>query len=209
MSVDRRFVLGLDLDDVTAQFRGGFWRFVNMSRALDAAEVGQPDPEVYPYPQTWDFSEWSLADGELDGWFERFIAEGGYRLLPPMPGAPEALRRLSNTKKVRIVVVTHRLFRTGFHADVAGQTLYWLDRHQIPYWDINFLRDKDRFDADVFLEDAPHNLRALVAAGREVIAFDQPYNQSVDVDRAVSWNEILAKLDDRWHLGLDLSLPGF
>ena len=56
----------------------------------------------------------------------------------------------------------------------------WLDQHGIPYRDLCFLGDKPEVEADAYVDDAPHNVEALRAAGNDVIVFDQPYNGHVD-----------------------------
>ena len=64
----------------------------------------------------------------------------------------------------------------------------WLDTHRIPYRDLCFLGAKPQVEADAYIDDAPHNIEQLRAAGNTVITFDQPYNRSLSGGpRARSW----------------------
>jgi 5'(3')-deoxyribonucleotidase len=87
-----------------------------------------------------------------------------FRRLPPMPGAPQALRRLS-AQDVRIRIITHRLFIKYFHQVAVRQTIEWLDFHDIPYWDLCFMREKAAVGADLYVEDSPENVARLRARG--------------------------------------------
>ena len=86
--------------------------------------------------------------------------------LPPMARAPQALRRLSKAG-VRIRIITHRLFIKYFHQIAVSQTIQWLDRHDIPYWDLCFMQQKTAVGADLYIEDSPANIERLRAEGAE------------------------------------------
>ena len=89
-----------------------------------------------------------------------------------------------------IRVITHRLFANWGHAVAVADTVDWLDDHGIPYRDLCFLGQKPQVEADAYVDDAPHNIEALRAAGNPVIVFDQPYNAEVAGPRAGSWPEV-------------------
>lgn len=186
---ERRPVLGVDLDDVVADLREGFRRFVS-------AELGVR----LPRPQTWDFSEWEL-DGEITDWLAEFAETGGYQRLPVLEGAVEALRAISDAD-IRIRIITHRLFIKGHHQTLAGDTVMWLERVGVPYWDLCFMRDKAEVMADIYIDDAPHNLEELSKTGKLVIAMDQPYNQGCPGVRAYSWEDVKAIIAE--HTGRDI-----
>ncbi len=69
---------------------------------------------------------------------------------------------------------------------------------------------KSEVQADLYIEDAPHNVDALREAGNQVIVFDQPYNQDLSGLRAKNWLEaeeiILAKAAE--HNPVQTKLPG-
>ena len=71
-----------------------------------------------------------------------------------------------------------------------SDTVNWLDESRIPYRDICFLGDKPEVGAHLYIDDAPHNVDALRAAGNDVIVFEQPYNTDLDGPRASGWVEV-------------------
>ena len=103
--------------------------------------------------------------------------------MPPMAGAPQALRRLSK-EGVRIRIITHRLFIKYFHQIAVSQTIQWLDRHDIPYWDLCFMQQKTAVGADLYIEDSPANIERLRAEGQKTIVFTNSTNEHLPGPRA-------------------------
>jgi 5'(3')-deoxyribonucleotidase len=91
---------------------------------------------------------------------------------------------------VRIRVITHRLFIKYFHQMAVRQTVEWLDSHDIPYWDLCFMRDKGAVGADLYVEDAPGNVETLRREGHRVIVFTNSTNRLLDGPRADTWDEV-------------------
>jgi 5'(3')-deoxyribonucleotidase len=110
--------------------------------------------------------------------------------MPPMAGAPQALRRLS-IEGVRIRIITHRLFIKYFHQVAVSQTIQWLDRHDIPYWDLCFMQQKTAVGADLYIEDSPANVERLRAEGAKTIVFTNSTNEHLPSPRAHHWDEVL------------------
>jgi 5'(3')-deoxyribonucleotidase len=111
-----------------------------------------------------------------------------FRVIPPMPGAPAALRRLS-ADDVRIRIITHRFFIKCFHQVAARQTIEWLDYHDIPYWDLCFMQEKAAVGADLYIEDSPSNVERLRADNLETIVFTT--NEHLAPPRAETWNQVV------------------
>ena len=109
--------------------------------------------------------------------------------MPPIEGVTDALWRLSDAG-IHIRVITHRLYVNWGHASAVADTVGWLDKHRIPYRDICFLGNKPDVGADVYIDDGPHNIIQLRAAGFNAIVFDQPYNQDLDGPRVKDWAEL-------------------
>lgn len=177
------FVFGVDLDGVCGDYTSAF-------RSIAALELGV-DEQTLPLERSWDFREWDL---DRVGGFPDLHAKAvsDYRLfatMPPIEGVTEALWRLSDAG-VHIRVITHRLYVNWGHASAVADTVSWLDEHKIPYRDICFLGNKPEVGADVYVDDAPHNIAQLRAADCEAIVFDQPYNQDVAGPRAANWAEV-------------------
>jgi 5'(3')-deoxyribonucleotidase len=110
--------------------------------------------------------------------------------LPPTARAPQTLRRLSKAG-VRIRIITHRLFIKYFHQVAVSQTIQWLDRHDIPYWDLCFMQQKTAVGADLYIEDSPANVERLRAEGQKTIVFTNSTNEHLPGPRANNWDEVL------------------
>jgi len=125
-------------------------------------------------------------------------------------GAADALWRLSDAG-LWIRIITHRLYVNWGHQTAVTDTVAWLDEHRIPYRDLCFLGAKPEVEADVYIDDAPHNVEQLRAADNEVIVFDQPYNRHLRDPRATSWAEVedlVAEMAAARPGGLQAPLPG-
>ena len=184
MPATRRFVLGVDLDGVCADFYGGLKPV--------AAEWLGVDVTSLPDRVSWTLPEWGVdqAPGGYDALHRFAVTQRElFRRLPPMPGAPQALRRLS-AQDVRIRIITHRLFIKYFHQVAVRQTIEWLDFHDIPYWDLCFMREKAAVGADLYVEDSPENVARLREQGLKTIVFSNSTNEHLPGPRAHSWDEV-------------------
>ena len=178
------FVLGVDLDGTCADFYGGL-------RPIAAEWLGVP-VETLTLDVGWDFPEWGIdkAPGGYEALHRFAVTQRDlFRNLTPLPGAPMALRRLSDAD-IRIRVITHRLFIKDFHQTAVRQTVEWLDSHDIPYWDLCFMGDKGAVGADLYVEDAPIHVEKLRRDGQQVIVFSNTTNRHLPAPRAESWDEV-------------------
>jgi 5'(3')-deoxyribonucleotidase len=180
---DVSFVLGVDLDGVCGDHTAAFRQVV--------AELREVDVETLPLERGWDFVEWAVDEiGGFDHVHRIAVLEHRmFRSMPVMPGAAEALWRLSDAG-VWIRVITHRLCVNWGHAVAVADTVAWLDSTGVPYRDICFLGEKTAVGADCYVEDSPANIEALRAGGNHVIVFDAPYNRDVPGPRADTWSEV-------------------
>lgn len=181
---DRSFVFGVDLDGVVADFYGGL-------RPIAAEWLGV-ELETLPTRVSWGLKEWGVeqAAGGYDKLHRFAVTQRELFLkMPPMQGAPQALRRLS-LEGVRIRIITHRLFIKYFHQVAVSQTIQWLDRHDIPYWDLCFMQQKTAVGADLYIEDSPTNIERLRGEGARTIVFTNSTNEHLTGPRANSWQEV-------------------
>jgi 5'-nucleotidase len=175
-------VLGVDVDNVLANYTEGLRRIVS-------EELGVL-PATLPDPSAWNYIEWGISDEEFNDVHRRAVVEHRmFRDLEVMPGAAEVLQELSD-QGVRIRIVTHRLYLSGTHEVVAHDTVEWLEKHDIPYWDLCMVAKKGDVGCDLYIDDAPHNIQALRDIGRKVIVYDWPYNRELEGPRARSWEDI-------------------
>lgn len=194
----KRFVLGVDLDGVVADFYGGLRPIAAEWLGVDIANL--------PERVSWGLPEWGIPD--VPGGYEalhRFAVTQRdlFRVIPPMPGAPAALRRLSGDK-VRIRIITHRFFIKYFHQVAARQTIEWLDYHDVPYSDLCFMKEKAAVGADLYIEDSPPNIRLLREEGLPTIVFTNSTNEEIEGPRADTWAqavELVLGAKQRWETG--------
>ena len=184
MATNRRFVLGVDLDGVCADFYGGLRPIPAEWLVVDVATL--------PERISWGLPEWGIdkAPGGYEALHRFAVTQRDlFRILPPMPGAPATLRRLSSAD-VRIRIITHRFFIKFFHQVAARQTIEWLDHHDIPYWDLCFMQEKAAVGADLYIEDSPANVERLRAEELDTIVFTNSTNEYLAPPRADTWSQV-------------------
>ena len=176
------FVLGVDLDGVCGDHAAAFKKVVAKDRGIDESELEDQ--------QSWDYVEWGMDREEFERLHRSAVLEHHmFRTMPVIPGAAEALWRLSDAG-CWIRLITHRLYTNWGHAVAVSDTVAWLDEHSIPYRDLCFLGDKPQIEADAYIDDAPHNVEALRSGGASVLVFSQPYNAELDGPRASGWSDV-------------------
>lgn len=186
------YTLGLDLDGVCGEYIPAFRDHVARYKNIDGNTI--------PDPKTWDFVEagWPIEDAEE---FRKLhsdaVKDGLYRSMMPMPGVSEALWKL-NDLGVHIRVITHRLIVKHLHFITASDTVMWLDRHKIPYRDLCFAGAKTQVNADIYIDDGPHNVELLRGVGAKVIVFDAPYNKDLEGPRVSNWEQAYRIIARDW-----------
>jgi len=198
------FVFGVDLDGVCADYTLAFRDF--------CAERLKRAPETLPLERSWDFREWGFDAAQFEELHRAAVTDGRILAnLEAIEGAADSLWRLSDAG-VWIRIVTHRLYVNWGHSAAAGDTVAWLDDARIPYRDLCFVGAKRDVGADAYIDDGPHNIESLRAAGRAAIVFEQPYNRHIDGLRAKNWNEveeIVYELMAQATGSAEPALPGF
>jgi 5'(3')-deoxyribonucleotidase len=189
-----RLRLGIDLDGVVANFNVGWMERYNreFGTQLHHSQVVGWDGlhRLTHFPTMDDFWTWAqLGSASI------------FRDLPVIEGAIETMTELA--REHRIVIVSSKF-------DWAvPDTLAWLGEHRVPAREIHFVWDKTTVPCDVYLEDAPANLEALVAARPEALVcrmvrpWNRPIAGAVDVpdwpafrDQVRSWSARHAAVED-------------
>jgi len=172
-------VLGVDLDGVVAKFHEGLINFIYEETGCHL-----------PPPTDWDLTkDWDMTQEELREWFSRATKAGLYRNLDVVDGAPEMLWKLQDAG-VHIRIITHRLYMKAHHDIIVSDTAKWLQKVNIPYWDLCMIGEKFDVGADVYIDDGPHVIESLRRAGKQVIVFDRAYNRHLGGPRVRSWDEV-------------------
>lgn len=162
--------LGIDLDGVVADFNRGWISAYNTRFGTDLV------PEMVT---SWDspLELTHFADmGAFWAWAQDHGGSSVFRYLEPYPGALEALHELDDAGH-DVVVLTAK-------PDWAvHDTLEWISDHRLPTREIHFTDEKHRVTCDVYLDDAPDQIRTLAArraATATVCRFVRPWNSPID-----------------------------
>ena len=176
-------IIGVDLDGVCSDFYG---RMREIAAEWFERPLDQLTPDV-----SYELREWGIEKPDQYESLHRFAVTQRqlFETSPMIPGARLHLRKLSD-EGARIRIVTHRLFIHYFHNLAVSQTVDWLDRHGIPYWDLCFMKDKEQVGADIYVEDSPANITRLRSEGFHTICFGNSSNKDVAAPRAESWDEV-------------------
>jgi 5'-nucleotidase len=200
MSTTEPFVLGVDLDGVCADYTKAFKGYVAKTLGVDETEMGPQN--------SWRIEEcgWGVRDREHFVALHKAAVEqdGMFAYMPEIEGASDALWRLSDMG-VYIRIITHRLVLNWGHEKAVSDTVAWLQatrpdgRPRIPYRDVCFCAKKADVGADLYIDDAPHNVANLRKMRNETICFDAPYNREVPGLRAHTWGEVIEIVEQRLH----------
>lgn len=186
-STEFNYIFGVDLDGVCADFYQNIrplaaeWLGVDEKSLVHEVSYGLKEWGIDKAPGGYlDFHKWAVTQKDL------------FSNLQPMQGCPQALRRISK-EMIRIRIITHRLFVKYFHRQAIQQTIDWLERHGIPYWDLCFMQEKAHVGADIYIDDAEKNIVSLKRHNCKVITFSNSTNTHMKVDlRAKNWHEVEA-----------------
>lgn len=195
------FILGVDLDGVVGDFYGAM-------RSIAAEWLNKPLQSL-PEDVSFGLNEWDIDDfGGYDRLHRFAVTQKDlFRIMNPISDAPSTLRKLS-VKGIRIRIITHRLFLKYFHKTSIQQTVEWLDAHDIPYWDLCFMKDKGAVGAHVYIDDSPKNVLRLREQGCRTIVFSNSTNRHIEGPRAESWaavEKLVLEAYEEWKTGtLDL-----
>lgn len=186
------FVLCVDVDDTLGMYGRGIREHIAVAEGIDPADLA----EAY----SWDFKEWAPYVNGRESFLayheDAVVNQRMLRNLQVYENASEVLWRLSD-RGVWIRIVTHRLLIKRQHQIVGGDTMAWLDEHNIPYNDLFFTGAKEEVGGDLFIDDAPHNIENLRRARKDVVVFTQPHNLGIGGLRADNWLDVERIVLDR------------
>jgi len=154
---------------------------------------------------TFGLGEWGIEEfGGYDRLHRFAVTQRNiFRDMEPIKDAPAILRKLSHLD-IRIRIITHRLFLKYSHRTSITQTVEWLDKYDIPYWDLCFMNDKGAVGAHVYIDDAPENIKSLRKQGCKTIVFSNSTNRGLPGPRADNWLEVeklVLEAREEWKTG--------
>jgi 5'(3')-deoxyribonucleotidase len=173
--------LGIDLDGVVADFNAGWIGRYNDEFAAevphDAVQVWDGMHDLTHFTDMRAFWDWAKGHGQ----------GSVFRHLELYAGAEAALRQLDDNGH-EIVIITSK-------PDWAvHDTFAWLADHRIPTREVHVTWRKAAVPCDVYLDDAPHNLRRIHRARPEALVcrFVRPWNLPMPGVRDVhDWDEFV------------------
>jgi 5'(3')-deoxyribonucleotidase len=193
-----RLRLGIDLDGVVADFNAGWMDRYNRDFGTDLhhSQVVRWDGlnALTHFPDMDSFWEWA-----------RVGSTSFFRDLPVFEGAVETMADLA--REHRIVIISSK-----FDWSIPD-TLEWMGQHRVPAREIHFVWDKTTVPCDVYLEDAPHNLEALVSKHpdalvcRMVRPWNQPIKGAADVTDWAAFREAVLAWEQTHRPVEDAGLP--
>ncbi|HEX6947728.1 MAG TPA: hypothetical protein VF246_10305 [Acidimicrobiia bacterium] len=160
--------LGIDLDGVVANFTAGWMHFYNRQYGTDLVEAdSQRWNDIVHLTHFRDMGEFWRWASDLDG-------RSLFWHLEPFPGAIEALADLHGQGH-DIVILTQK------PRYAIEDTYEWVERVGIPAREVHVIDRKWTIDCDVYLDDGPHMIPALVEhrPDRVVCRYVRPWNDPV------------------------------
>jgi hypothetical protein len=193
---DRKFTIGIDIDDVIADLHGILWEMASKYIPLD-----EEDKKQYHVEDT------KHGTKELRSrLFKEMYDKGMVANMPTIPGAVEKINELHN-KGHRIILITAR--SQGWR----DQTEQWLKKIGLKYDKLVMTAGEGKSKEareegiDVFIDDRPDWVESLVDTGDiKVMVFDQPWNAEIAVPRIREWRRV--KAGQKAH-GLEMTPTGF
>lgn len=170
---DRRVRIGLDIDDVIADFWEAGIPIFNKKYGVDAKKE--------------DFDQFDAMSRVYNITYQDFldtiINENMFERMKPYSGVPEVVQGYREAG-AEVIMVTSR----GFHPNAFDLTKEFLDRHEIPFDQLHIKasgRTKDEYidgAIDIFVDDLPDNLIDIKLSGkaRRLAMIHQPWNTGVD-----------------------------
>jgi hypothetical protein len=141
----------------------------------------------------------------LESLKEDFYHDGGFRNLSPVTGAVDGMKELKE-RGWKLILLSARPYWQ--YKRVYADTVFWLDKHEIPYDLIIFNKDKaEAIYESVFpampsfmLEDRSKHAHEVAKLGIKVLLLDWPFNRGIKntdmIERANGWDDILIKIGD-------------
>lgn len=173
----------MDLDGVIYNFFEEFRSHLINSRGAH--------PDRLTPAKSWEFYlDWGLTKEE----YYDLLFEGieKYDLLTAgkvMPGAIEGLKDLDEMN-CEIVIVTARDIHPDLLPVITERTIEWLKNNDIPHHDLIIDSEKYKYDFDLLVDDALHNVSLAERHNKQAVVFDQPWNQHTLYNRVHSWGEL-------------------
>lgn len=173
--------IGIDIDSVLAEAMPTFLASIKKRHGLDL--------------KTTDITKWNMKWGDVDLYQEICCVLDNHDLvlnMPLIPGAKDGMIYLRGRHQVKLI--------TSRNDARKPQTKEWATKH---FGEIDIIHtdaDKNGYNVDVLIDDAPHHIEAFAKKHKWAIVFDQPWNhdekfEGLPVLRALSWKDVLIQVE--------------
>lgn len=179
----KKLKIGIDVDGVLYPFIDEFKKYCEK-------QLDKKLPEV----ENWNFyRNWKLTNRQFMELYASFINADCLEVGAPENNSKETIDKLSKDGH-EIYIITHRLF-DAFDLKTKTKsitsTVNWLNKNDIYFDHIIFIKDKSLVDLDLLLDDGIHNLEDFK---NEVICFSRPWNKNWNYTKVNNWNEFYKKI---------------
>lgn len=188
MSSSRSYSLGIDLDNVTADYTNLLRNYMHREHGWLMEDMPEPTDYSWIESEGWNFQ----TIGQYLDIHNTMVRHGGFLEVELVNGAKETIDKLYNLDNISIDIITHRILGSDPQdkLQAVSDTCRWIFNKGIKHDNIAFYSDKKRVVVDCLIDDSPHNITSVRDNGGYVIVFDQPYNQHLDGPRAHNWDEV-------------------
>jgi len=179
--------IGVDLDGVVADFTTGWTTqyFKDFGKKIEESDI----------------TEWGLASPlthfkkEIDfwNWAKDINGNSIFRNLPLYEGAVTTLLEQVHFGH-EVIIISSKPWWS------MNDTLIWLGENKIPTKEIHFTEEKWKVDCDVYIDDAPHQLKNFTKKTRDklIIRFVRPYNRPLEgVVDLHKWKDLTSLLESQ------------
>ncbi len=188
--------IGIDLDEVLADFTGAIIKFHN--KAFNTS-FQKEHFHTYEFWRIWGGTA-SDAAKEIN----EFYKSRHFENINPVFGSRKGVDILSKKHNLKIITARQNY--------IADKTKKWLDNHFADkFSEIHFANHYSpigksvkkseicsKINIDLMVEDRLEYAKDCVSVGKNVLLFDCPWNQSADlpenIKRVYSWEEIVERI---------------
>jgi 5'(3')-deoxyribonucleotidase len=175
--------IGVDIDSVLAEAMPLFLKSIEERHGLKLKKG--------------DIKEWNMKWGDIDLYQEIcFVLDNKHDDVVNMPlvdGAETGMKYLRKHYDVKLI--------TSRNDSRTAVTKEWAVKN---FGDIEIVHtdtDKNGYDIDILIDDAPHHVLSFAKKGGWAIIFDQPWNQKMETEedmhilRAMNWESVLSAVE--------------
>jgi 5'(3')-deoxyribonucleotidase len=179
-------IIAIALDNVITTYTQTFQEYMAQLLNIDEGDI----EKYLPSDTSPDFSNWIKVNTDLYGHQVQAVSKGMLKTMGKANNVSEVLWKL-NDENHHIRIVTSRFMKHGQNHKVVAHTAEWLDRNDIPYRDLLFIKNRTDVKADLYIEALPKNIIKFQELKQNQIVYTQPYNKDIKVPlRVNNWNEI-------------------